>query len=70
MNNTQTTWSAKIIQLIGFLYKTLCLAFLVLWVTKLIFNDGSWINYFIIFLCAVTALVIWEMAKSKIFSAK
>jgi uncharacterized membrane protein YjjP (DUF1212 family) len=33
----------------GYLYKSFCLALLVLCLIKLIFGDGSWINYFIIF---------------------
>jgi uncharacterized membrane protein YjjP (DUF1212 family) len=39
----------RIIQIVGYLYTTLCMTFLVLFLLKLIVNDGSWINYLIIF---------------------
>lgn len=60
----ESTASIKaIITAIGYLYKTFCLAFLVIGVAKILANDGSWINYLIIFAGLSLILVIRRLVK-------
>jgi hypothetical protein len=60
----QSTVSVKtIIAALGYLYKTFCLTFLVIGVAKILSNDGSWINYFIIFSLLFFLVVIWHLIK-------
>ena len=53
MNIFNMAWTDKLTGIVGFLYKTLFFTFFILAAIKLIVNDGSWINYFIIFVLGV-----------------
>lgn len=62
---TQTAKSFHAIKtIIGYLLKTLCLAFLVLGVAKILSNDGSWINYLIITFGLALILLAWRIGKA------
>jgi hypothetical protein len=49
MKSSDLDFKSGILSIVGYLYKTLCMTFLLLFLLKFFLNDGSWINYFIIF---------------------
>lgn len=64
MNNMDTKTRTLSKRIAGFLYITFFFAFFILAAIKLMVNDGSWINYFIIFLLGISVLVIYKILKS------
>lgn len=48
MSSVTSSFANRSVRALLFLYKSLCLTFLLLLLAKLILNDGSWINYFIL----------------------
>lgn len=47
MSRVTSSFANRSVGALFFLYKSLCLTFLLLLLVKLILGDGSWINYFI-----------------------
>ncbi len=58
MSRVTSSFSNRGVRALLFLYKSLCLTFLLLLLAKLILNDGSWINYFIILVIGCIPLAV------------
>ena len=60
----EQTMKAK--KIVMFMYQTLIMAILFIAAIKLLLNDGSWVNYFIISLCGLALLAVFRLVKNKI----
>ena len=56
----------KATKIVMFMYQTLIMAILVIAAIKLLVNDGSWVNYFIISLCGLALLAVFRLVKKKL----
>ena len=60
----EQTMKAK--KIVVFMVQTLIMAILFIAAIKLLLNDGSWVNYFIISLCGLSLLAVFRLVKNKI----
>ena len=56
----------KATKIVMFMVQTLIMAILVIAAIKLLVNDGSWVNYFIISLCGLALLAVFRLVKKKL----